>query len=86
MSLVMMLLKGKELRLSYLAYFMVCFPVIFSQTAVMDAPRQLFCCFPIIIAAMAMTKRRILDLLLSLLCIAGSLAYLGMYMAGWPVV
>lgn len=85
-SLALLFAKGKELRVSYLAYFMVYYPVILSQTAVMDAPRQLFCCFPIIIAMMRLTKNRFVDLLLSLLCIAGSVAYLGMYVAGWPVV
>ena len=85
-SLALLFTKGKELRVSYLAYFMVYYPVILSQTSVMDAPRQLFCCFPVIIAMMRLTKNRLVDLLLSLLCIAGSVAYLGMYVAGWPVV
>ena len=86
LSLLLTLCKGKELRVSYLAYFMVYFPVIFSQTAIMDGPRQLFCCFPIIIAMTCLTKNRFVDLLMSLLCIAGTAAYLGMYVAGWPVV
>ena len=85
-SLVLVVTKDKELRVSYLAFFMVCFAVIFSQTAVIDGPRQLFCCFPVIIALMRLTKNRLVDLLVSLLCIAGSVAYLGMYVAGWPVV
>ena len=85
-SLALILFKGKELRVSYLAYFTICFPVILSQTGIMDAPRQLFCCFPVIIAMMRLTKNRLVGLLLSLLCIAGSIAYLGMYVAGWPVV
>lgn len=85
-SLALILVKGKELRVSYLAYFMVCFPVLYSQTGTIDGPRQLFCCFPIIIAMMQLTKNRIVDVLMSLLCIAGSVFYLGMYVAGWPVV
>ena len=85
-SLALILVKGKELRASYLAFFMVYYAVILSQTGVMDGPRQLFCCFPIIIALMRFTKNRLLNLLMSLLCIAGSVFYLGMYVAGWPVV
>lgn len=85
-SLALIFAKGKELRVSYLAYFMVCYVVILSQTGVMDAPRQLFCCFPLIIAMMRLTKNRWVDLLMSLLCLAGSVAYLGMFVAGWPVV
>lgn len=85
-SLALVLAEGKDMRASYLAYFMVCFAVIFSQTGVMDAPRQLFCCFPVIIALMRLTKKRFIDLVVSLLCIAGCVAYLGMYVAGWPVV
>ena len=85
-SLALVLAKGKELRISYLAYFLVCYAVILSQTGVIDAPRQLFCCFPFIIAMMRFTKNRFVDLLMSLLCIAGSMIYLGMYVAGWPVV
>jgi hypothetical protein len=85
LSLLLILIKGKDLRVSYLAYFMVCFPVILSQTGVPDVARQLFCCFPILIALMQLTKNRLVDLLLSLLCIAGSVAYLGMYVAGWPI-
>ena len=85
-SLALVFAKGKDLRVSYVAYFMVFFAVILSQTGVMDAPRQLFCCFPVIIALMRLTKNRFVDLLLSLLCIAGSVAYLGMFVAGWPVV
>ena len=85
-SLALVLTKGKDIRVSYLAYFMVYYPVILSQTSVIDAPRQLFCCFPVIIAMMRLTKNRLVDLLLSLLCIAGSMMYLGMYVAGWPVV
>ena len=84
--LALMLAKGRELRVSYLAYFMVCFAVILSQTGVVDAPRQLFCCFPVIIALMRLTKNRFVDLVVSLLCVAGTVAYLGMYVAGWPVV
>ena len=85
-SLVLMLILKKEIRVSYLAYFMICFPVILSQTGIMDAPRQLFCCFPIIIALTRFTKNRYVDWCLSMLCIIGSIAYLGMYVAGWPVV
>ena len=85
-SLVLMLAKGQEIRVSYLAYFMISFAVIYSQTGVMDAPRQMFCCFPVVIALMRLTKNRFVNLLLSLLCIAGSMVYLGMYVAGWPVV
>ena len=85
-SLVLVLTKAEELRVSYLAYFMVFFAVILSQTGVMDAPRQLFCCFPFIIALMRLTKNRFADLMMSLLSIAGSVVYLGMYVAGWPVV
>ena len=85
-SLALMLAKAEELRVSYLAYYLVYFAVIFSQTGVMDGPRQLFCCFPLIIALMRLTKNRYVDLLMSLLCIAGSVVYLGMYVAGWPVV
>ena len=86
LSLVLILVKGKELRVSYLAYFVVYYPVILSQTGVIDAPRLLFCCFPIIIAMMKLTKNRFVDLLMSLLSITGMVAYLGMYVAGWPVV
>lgn len=85
-SLVLILVMEKKLRVSYVAYFMVCFAVILSQTGMLDEPRQLFCCFPIIIAMMRLTKNRMADLVMSLLCIAGLVAYLGMYVAGWPVV
>lgn len=85
-SLVLMALKGKDLRVSYLAYFVFFFPVLLNQSAVMDAPRQLFCCFPVILAMMRLTRNRWVGLLLSLLCMAGSVIYLGMYVAGWPVV
>ena len=85
-SLALVLVKEKDLRVSYLAFFLVCFPAILSQTGVMDAPRQLFCCFPLIIVLMRLTKNRFVDLLVSLLCIAGSVVYMGMYVAGWPVV
>ena len=85
-SLVLMLAERKEIRVSYLAYYMICFPVILSQTGVMDAPRQLFCCFPIIIALMRLTRNRYVDWCMSILFIIGSIAYLGMYVAGWPVV
>lgn len=85
-SLLLLLVNRKELRVSYLAYGLICFVLVFSQTGVTDAPRQLFCCFPIIIAVMGSTRRRLISLLTSLLCMAGSIAYLGMYVAGWPVV
>ena len=85
-SLALFLIKGKELRVSYLAYFLGCYAAIFSQTGVLDAPRQLFCCFAIFIAMMRATKNRAMDWLLSLLCIAGSVVYLGMFVAGWQVV
>ena len=85
-SLILLFAKAKELCVSYVAYFMVCFPLILGQTGVMDAPRQLFCCFPVIIAMMCLTKNRFVDLVVSLLCMAGSVVYLGMYVAGWPVV
>ncbi len=85
-SLALLLAKVRELRVSYLAYGMMCYAVILSQTGVIDAPRQLFCCFPVIIAMMRLTKNRLVDLVMSLLCIAGLVIYLGMYVAGWQVV
>lgn len=85
-SLAVVLLKRKDLRVSYLAFFIVCYAAILSRTQVMDAPRQLFCCFPVVVTTMRLTRSRWVDALVSLLCIAGSVIYLGMYVAGWPVV
>lgn len=85
-SLGAVLAAERKMRTSYLAYFLVCYAVVFSQTGILDGPRQLFCCFPVIVALARLSKNRLFTLLLSLLCIAGSVVYLGMYVAGWPVV
>ncbi len=85
-SLAIILAKGRELRASYLVYFLAYYAAILSQTGVLGVPRQLFCCFPVIMAMMRITKHRWADLLMSLLSIAGSAIYLGMYVAGWQVV
>ena len=82
----MLLLTYKQLRASYLCYGILMVAVIYSQTGILDGPRQLFCCFPLLIALTAVARNHWINLLLSLLCIAGSIAYLGMYVAGWPVV
>ena len=85
-SLGLGLLVVKDMRVSFLAYFLTAYVMILSQTGVIDAPRQLFCCFPVILGMVKLTKDRTIGLLVSLLCILGLILYLGMYVAGWPVV
>ena len=85
-SLGLMLLVDKQMRVSYLAYFMVSYLLIFSRTGVLDGPRQLFCCFPVILSLVYLAKKgRLLTWVLSLLSIGSLAIYLGMYVAGWPV-
>lgn len=85
-SLALGLLVVKDMRVSFLAYFLTAYLMILSQTGMIDAPRQLFCCFPVILGMVKLTKTRPIGILVSLLCILGFVLYLGMYVAGWPVV
>jgi len=85
-SLCLGLIMVKDMRVSFVAYFVTAYVMILSQTGVVDAPRQLFCCFPVILGMVKLTKDRMIGLLVSLLCIVGLILYLGMYVAGWPVV
>ena len=85
LSLICMLQGQRRLPASYVGYYIAYVLMSVSATSLPSLPRQLFLCFPGVLAFVTLTRRRWLDWLLLLLCFIGLIGYLGMYVAGWPV-
>jgi Gpi18-like mannosyltransferase len=83
--LVMMLLSAKKLNPAYMAYFIVYFVYVVGPTWLLSAPRYFAVAFPLAFAATLLTRDRWKDGALTAIYIAGSLLYLAVFVAGYPV-
>lgn len=84
-SLIIMFMGAKKLRPSYTAYFIVYFAFVVGATWLLSAPRYLLVAFPLAFAAVALTEEKSKDAILTVVSVVGSLLYLAMFVAGYPV-
>ena len=76
---------AKRLRPSYLVYFLAYFAVAIGATWLLSAPRYLAACFPLALALAACADTRRKDAVATAVSLAGLVAYLAMYVNGYPV-
>lgn len=84
-ALLLMRRKGRKMRSSYQAYFLVYFAVTVGATWLLSAPRYFTVAYPLILACAYIGENRGADKLLTLGCVALMLGYMGMYVLGYPV-
>lgn len=85
LSLAVLVPTAKRLRASNTAYFLVYYAVCMGATWLLSAPRYLVCCYPIAMGLGLLTKRKGVNLAVTLLLAAGMAAYLLAYIKGWYV-
>lgn len=85
LSLVCMLIGHRRQPASYVGYFLAYLLLTLSTTGLTSLPRALFACFPTILTMASLTRNRWADWLLLLLGLLAMVAYLSMYVLGWPV-
>ncbi|WP_339189590.1 hypothetical protein MKY54_03890 [Paenibacillus sp. FSL P2-0121] len=84
-ALIIMLMGARKLRPSYTAYFIVYFAFVVGATWLLSAPRYLLVAFPLAFAAVALTNEKPKDVALTVISVVGSILYLAMFVAGYPV-
>ena len=84
-ALVIMFRGAKKIRPSYTAYFIVYFAFVVGATWLLSAPRYLLVAFPLAFAAVALTEDKSKDVALTVFSVVGSILYLAMFVAGYPV-
>lgn len=85
LCLVAMLWGHRRQPASYVGYFMAYLLITLSTTGFTALPRTLFACFPTVLSMTSLTRNRWMDWGLLLVCLVAMIAYLGMYVLGWPV-
>jgi Gpi18-like mannosyltransferase len=84
--LLMMFKSAKRLHPAYMAYLIVYFVYVVGPTWLLSAPRYFAVAFPLAFAAVVLTQdKKWKDIALTSLFIAGSLLYLAVFVAGYPV-
>lgn len=84
-ALIIMIMGTKKLRPSYTAYFIVYFAFVVGATWLLSAPRYFVVAFPLAFAAVALTEDKAKDVGLTVLSVVGSVLYLAVFVAGYPV-
>ncbi len=84
-SLAVLLLTVKKMRASYVAYYFAYFFVAVSVSWLLSAPRYLTCCFPLILGLAMLTKKKYVDIPLTIICLAGFVLYLYGFVNGYPI-
>lgn len=84
-ALIIMFMGARKLRPSYTAYFIVYFAFVVGATWPLSAPRYLLVAFPLAFAAVALTNEKPKDVALTVISVVGSILYLAMFVAGYPV-
>ena len=84
-ALILMFMGAKKLRPSYTAYFIVYFAFVVGATWLLSAPRYFVVAFPLAFAAVALTEDKAKDVGLTVLSVVGSVLYLALFVAGYPV-
>ncbi|MDO4543732.1 MAG: glycosyltransferase family 39 protein [Clostridia bacterium] len=84
-SVSVLLLSCKRMRASYVAYFGAYFLMAVSVSWLLSAPRYLTCCFPLILGLALLTRRKAVDIPLTLVSLAGFVIYLMGLVSGYPI-
>ncbi|MHA6530488.1 hypothetical protein [Paenibacillus sp. BAC0078] len=84
-TLYVMYKSAKKLHPSYTAFMMVYFVFVVGPTWLLSAPRYLAAAFPLVFAVVLLTKDKAKDSALTVLGVVGSLLYLGLLVAGYPI-
>lgn len=84
-TLYVMFKSARKLHPSYTAYMIVYFVFVTGPTWLLSAPRYLAAAFPLAFAVVLLTKDKAKDSAITVLCIAGSLLYLAMFVWGYPI-
>ncbi|MNB86188.1 hypothetical protein D3C75_331250 [compost metagenome] len=84
-TLYVMLRSAKKLHPSYTAYMIVYFVFVTGPTWLLSAPRYLAAAFPLAFAVVLLTKDKAKDTAITVLCIAGSLLYLALFVWRYPI-
>ncbi|GGF90438.1 hypothetical protein GCM10010912_39480 [Paenibacillus albidus] len=83
--LILMFQSAKKLHPSYTLYFIVYFAYVVGPTWLLSAPRYFAVAFPLAFAAVLLTPDKRKDVVLTSLAILGSVVYLAVFVAGYPV-
>ncbi len=84
-ALGLMAAGAKRLRPSYMAYFLAYFVISIGATWLLSAPRYLAACFPLAFALAVLADTREKDAAATAVSFAGLVAYLALYVNGYPV-
>ncbi|KUP22766.1 hypothetical protein [Paenibacillus sp. DMB5] len=84
-TLYVMFKSAGKLHPSYTAYMIVYFVFVTGPTWLLSAPRYLAAAFPLAFAVVLLTKDKAKDSAVTVLCIVGSLLYLGLFVWGYPI-
>ncbi|MBQ9832189.1 MAG: hypothetical protein IJO48_00500 [Clostridia bacterium] len=84
-SLAIMLATIKKQRPSYTIYFLVYFFIVIGVQWLLSAPRYLSVAFPLAFALGLLTKNKIIDIIVTIICILFMLWYAIMLALGYPV-
>lgn len=85
LGLGVMTLTAKRIRASYLAYFIAYFIFSLSVSRLINAPRLLHGCFPLILGVTLLGDNKYLDAAMTIASVAGLIAYLYCFVSGYPV-
>ncbi len=84
-SLGIMLAAIKKLRPSYTVYFIVYFFIVIGVQWLLSAPRYLTVAFPLPFALTVLTKNKIVDIIVTIICAAFMIWYAIMLALGYPI-
>lgn len=84
-SLGIMLAAVKKMRPSYTVYFLVYFFIVIGVQWLLSAPRYLSVAFPLPFALTLLTKNKIVDIIVTIICAAFMIWYAIMLALGYPI-
>jgi hypothetical protein len=84
-SLGIVLRGARTLRPSYTVYFLVYLAITTGATWLLSAPRYMAVAFPVALALAQSVKSRRADMLVTAVCVALLVVYMGLYVLGYPV-
>lgn len=84
-SLSVLLISINKMRVSYVAYFLAYFFIATSVSWLLSGPRYLTCCFPLILGLALVTKKKYVDIPLTIISLLGLVLYLYGFINGYQV-
>lgn len=75
----------KKLRISYAAYFICYAAVTLGASFLISAPRYMSACFPLALAAAALTENKWADRIMTAVYFAGFVTYTVMFVSNYPI-